>query len=358
MSDRGLSTDNRSRALRLWLLAVAAMIFLTLVVGGATRLTVSGLSIVEWKPVTGVLPPLNEAAWQDEFAKYQQIPQYRELNRDMTLVQFKVIYYWEWTHRLLARATGAVFLLPFVFFLWRGSIPPALQLRLWAIFAGGAALGVVGWWMVSSGLGGSTLVKVSQYRLAFHMTFACAIYAVVLWTAQQISSRRRSETPWQLRLGALAIAVGLLVQIYLGALVAGLDAGLKYNTWPLIDGGLMPSLDRLFFVSPLWRNLFENDLMVQFNHRMLADGVWFLSLLQVYLAWRLRCDLRGPIVLAATMTLQAALGIITLLYEAALALALTHQTLAIVVFTIAIVYAEQLAHGARRLSLRAATVAG
>jgi len=353
MPDQMSIPNFRARALRLWLLAVAAIIFLTLVIGGATRLTESGLSIVEWKPVTGVLPPATETAWQAEFEKYQEIPQYREHNRGMSLNQFKVIYWWEWTHRLLARATGAVFLLPFLLFLWRGWIPPGLRARLWTIFGAGALLGVVGWWMVASGLSG-TLIKVSQYRLAFHMTFACAIYAAVLWTAQQVAPRAPSDAPKPLRLGALAIAAALLAQIYLGALVAGLDAGLKYNTWPLIDGGLMPSFDRLFFVSPLWRNLFENDLMVQFNHRMLADGVWFLSLLQVYLAWRLRCDLRGPMILAATMTLQAALGIFTLLYEAPLALALLHQALAIVVFTIAVMHAEQMTHSARLQAPRTA----
>ena len=148
----------------------AAMIFLTLVVGGATRLTESGLSIVEWKPVTGVLPPLSESDWQAEFTKYQAIPQYRELNRGMSLDAFKTIYWWEWSHRLLARATGAVFLLPFLFFLWRGWIPPELRNRGCGRFsAGGAALGAVGWWMVSSGLSG-TLTSVSQYRLAFHLT--------------------------------------------------------------------------------------------------------------------------------------------------------------------------------------------
>ncbi len=339
------SSSYRAHALRLWLFAVAAMIFLTLVVGGATRLTVSGLSIVEWKPVTGVLPPMSEPAWQAEFKKYQQIPQYRELNRGMKLDQFKVIYYWEWTHRLLARATGAVFLLPFVFFLWRGFIPPPMRLRLWTIFAGGTLLGAVGWWMVSSGVSG-TLVKVSQYRLAFHMTFACAIYAAVVWTAQQLKQRAPSNAPWPLRLGALVLAALLLAQIYLGALVAGLDAGLKYNTWPLIDGGLMPTFERLFFIHPIWRNVFENDLMVQFNHRMLADAVWGLALLQVYFAWRLRCELRGMLIVAAIVTLQAALGIVTLLYEAPLALALAHQVLAIVVFTLAVVQAERLMRGA------------
>jgi cytochrome c oxidase assembly protein subunit 15 len=264
----------------------------------------------------------------------------------MSLDQFKVIYYWEWTHRVLARLTGAVFLLPFLYFLWRGAIPPSLRPRLWLVFAGGAALGVVGWWMVSSGLADSSLVRVSQYRLAFHMTLACAIYAGVVWTAQQLKPRAQGEAPYWLRLSGLAIAVLLLVQIYLGALVAGLEGGLKYNTWPLIEGGLMPSLDRLFFISPLWRNLFENDLMVQVNHRLAADGIWALALLQLYGAWRWQHELRGALILAVTITLQAVLGIVTLLYEAPLALSLAHQVLAIVVFTVAVVHAERLWHRA------------
>jgi heme a synthase len=342
MHGSGSVPEFRLRAVRMWLLAAAAMMFLTLVVGGATRLTVSGLSIVEWQPVTGVLPPLNESAWQTEFEKYQQIPQYRELNRGMTLAQFKVIFYWEWTHRLLARLTGAVFLLPFLYFLWHGAIPPPLKTRLWLIFAGGAALGVVGWWMVSSGLAGSNLVRVSQYRLAFHLTLACAIYAGIVWTAQQLTPRPPQKVPHWLRLSGFTIAGLLLVQIYLGALVAGLDAGLKYNTWPLIEGGLLPAFDRLFFFHPLWRNWFENDLMVQLNHRMAGDAIWILAMLHLYGAWRWQCELCGALVLAGAVTLQAAIGIFTLLYEAPLALALIHQALAIVVFTIAVAYAERL----------------
>ena len=303
MPDQRSVPEIHARAVRLWLLAAATMIFLTLIVGGATRLTVSGLSIVEWKPVTGVLPPMSDGAWQSEFDGYKAIPQYRKLNQGMSLAQFKVIYYWEWTHRLLARATGAVFLLPFLLFLWQGAIPPPLRPRLWIIFAGGAALGVVGWWMVASGLANSTLTKVSQYRLAFHMTLACAIYAAVLWTAQQIAPKSSDGAPQRLRLAALAIAALLLMQIYLGALVAGLDGGLKYNTWPLIDGAVMPPLDQLIFIRPLWRNLFENTLTVQINHRMLADGIWLLAMLHAVDAWRTRRDVQGAIILAGAVTL-------------------------------------------------------
>jgi len=320
----------------------AAMIFLTLVVGGATRLTESGLSIVEWKPVTGVLPPASDDAWQAEFRKYQSIPQYREFNRGMTLDAFKVIYWWEWSHRMLARLTGAVFLLPFLVLLWRGAIPQGLRVRLWVIFGAGAALGAVGWWMVSSGL--TQGVSVSQYRLAFHLTLACAIYASILWTAQQLVGRMPSEIPFRLRIEALAIAILLLIQIYLGALVAGLDAGLVYNTWPFIDGALVPSPDRLWFIQPAWRNVFENTLTAQFDHRMTAYAIWLLAVFHAGDAWRAGREVGFAAILAGAVTLQATLGVVTLLYQAPLALALAHQVFAIAVFTIAILHAARLSH--------------
>jgi len=344
MADRRSVPDFRLRGVRLWLLGVAALIFLTLVVGGATRLTESGLSIVEWKPVTGILPPLSAPAWQAEFEKYQVIPQYRELNRGMSLDQFKVIYWWEWTHRLLARLIGVTFLLPLLFFLWREWIARGLQLRLWLIFALGAFQGAVGWWMVSSGL--AVGVSVSQYRLAFHLTLACAIYAATLWTAQQIVRGVAGEVSVRLRVIAIVIAALVLVEIYLGALVAGLDAGLTYNTWPLIDGAFVPDVARLLFVTPGWRNLFENTLTVQFDHRMMAYAIWLLAVLHAADAWRLQCAAAGALLLAAAVTLQAVLGITTLLYQAPLPLALAHQVLAIVVFTIAIVHAECLCYRA------------
>ena len=332
------------RAVQLWLFAAAAMIFLTLIVGGATRLTESGLSIIEWKPVTGVLPPLSETAWQAEFAKYQTIPQYRELNRGMTLDAFKVIYWWEWSHRLLARLTGVVFLLPFLFFLWRGVIPASRRARLWLIFAAGAALGAVGWWMVSSGL--TQGVSVSQYRLAFHLTLASAIYAAILWTAQQLTTQAHRGVPARVRAGALAIVLLLLLQIYLGALVAGLDAGLVYNTWPRIDDAIVPSPERLWFLQPAWRNLFENTLTVQFNHRMVAYAIWVLAVLHAFDTGRASHARGSAVLLAAGVTLQAGLGVVTLLYQAPLGLALAHQVLAILVLTIAVVHAGRLSHRA------------
>jgi heme a synthase len=333
----------RRRAIRLWLLAVAALVFLTLLVGGATRLTESGLSIVEWKPVTGTIPPVSENAWLAEFEKYQATTQYQQLNRGMTLAEFKTIFWWEWTHRLLGRLIGAAFLFPFVWFLWRGWVERGLKWRLWGIFALGALQGAVGWWMVASGLVGR--VSVSQYRLAFHLTLACVIYAALLWTAQSLSVRPVLAIPRRLRAEAIAILVLVLMQIYAGALVAGLDAGLSYNTWPLIDGGLVPSMDRLMFVAPAWRNFFENDLTVQFDHRMLAYVLCVAAVLHLLDVWRSRSNgaaMNGALLVASAVFLQAALGITTLLQHAPISLSLLHQGMAIILLTAAVWHAQRL----------------
>jgi cytochrome c oxidase assembly protein subunit 15 len=228
--------------------------------------------------------------------------------------------------------------------------------RLWALFGAGAFLGAVGWWMVSSGLAGSGRVSVSQYRLAFHLTLATAIYAVVLWTAQQIAPQRPAEASARLRIGALAIAILVLLQIYLGALVAGLDAGLAYNTWPLIDGAFIPGAAHLLFLHPAWRNFFENTLTVQFDHRMVAYAIWLLVMLHANDAWRGGREVRGAFILAAAVTLQAVLGIVTLLNQAPIPLALTHQLVAILVFTVAVVHAERIWHRADRLAAKPAAL--
>jgi cytochrome c oxidase assembly protein subunit 15 len=352
MSDHTPVPEPHVHAVRLWLLCVAVMIFMTLVVGGATRLTESGLSITEWKPVTGVVPPLSEAAWQAEFERYQAIPQYRELNSGMSLEAFKVIYWWEWSHRLLARATGAVFLLPFLFLLWRGWVPKRLRARLWVIFGAGAFLGAVGWWMVSSGLAGR--VSVSEYRLAFHLTLAAAIYGAVLWTAQQMTPPVAQAAPVRLRIGALVVVIMVLIQIYLGALVAGLDAGLAFNTWPLIDGSFIPPAKHLWFFEPAWRNLFENRLTVQFEHRMMAYAIWLAAMVHANDAWTLRRETAGALILAGAVTLQAILGIVTLLEQSPIPLALAHQMAAILLFTIAVVHAQRLHHHAAEPAIKPA----
>ncbi len=343
MSSIATIEPHHARAVRAWLIFVAALIFTTLIVGGATRLTESGLSITEWKPVTGVLPPMSQGDWQAEFDKYREVPQYRELNRGMTLEQFKTIYWWEWSHRFLARLVGAAFLLPFLYFLWRGMIPRELRTRLWLIFLGGAALGAVGWWMVASGLAGSARTSVSQYRLAFHLTLACVIYAAIVWTAQQMSARSRDDVAPRLKVGAVVLVVLVIVQIYAGALVAGLDAGMSFNTWPLIDGTLIPAGDRLWFETPWWRNLFENALTVQFNHRILAYAIWLLAIWHAFDA-RGSVALGSAVTLAIVITLQAVLGIVTLLHVAPLGLALAHQGMAVIVLTAAVLHAENLGH--------------
>ena len=344
------------RAVQLWLFAVAALMVVTLLVGGATRLTESGLSIVEWKPVTGVLPPFSQAEWQAEFDKYRQIPQYRELNRGMTLDAFKTIYWWEWSHRLLARLVGAAFLVPFLVLLWRGWIEPQLKLRLWALFGAGALLGAVGWWMVSSGLAGR--VSVSQYRLGFHLTLACAIYAAILWTALRLSYRDVEPASRRRRIGAIVLVFAVILQIYLGALVAGLYAGLTFNTWPLIDGAIIPSGTRLWFETPAWRNLFENTLTVQFNHRMLAYALWLAAVLHAFDARRSPGARSGALWLALAMTLQAAIGIVTLLHQAPIALALLHQATAILVLSIAVLHAVRITPQRAPASLRTAVAGG
>ena len=335
------------RAVQLWLFAVAALMVVTLVVGGATRLTESGLSIVEWKPVTGVLPPLSQEAWQAEFDKYKEIPQYRELNRGMRLDAFKTIYWWEWSHRLLARLVGAAFLLPFLFFLWRGWIEPRLKLRLWLLFGSGALLGAVGWWMVSSGLAGR--VSVSQYRLGFHLTLACAIYAAILWTALRLSERATARAAAALaprrHCGCCSL---VLVQIYLGALVAGLDAGLDLQHL---------AADRRR-ARPVGRAAVVRDAGVAQPVRERADRAIqppHVRLCAVA-CWRcctrsMRPDRRG----AACARRAGARrdhddpgrrsASSTLLHQAPIALALLHQAMAIVVLTIAVVHARA-AHAA------------
>jgi heme a synthase len=336
--------DASVRAVRLWLFAVAGMVLAMVLVGGATRLTESGLSITEWQPVMGVLPPLTTAQWLAEFAKYQAIPQYHALNQGMSLDAFKTIFWWEWTHRLIGRLIGVVFLLPLLWFLWRGWVGPRLRNRLWLIFGLGALQGVVGWWMVASGL--ADRVEVSQYRLATHLVLACVIYVAILWTAFRLDDREAEPMPGRIRTGAAILLILVLAQIYLGALVAGLRAGYLYNTWPLIDGALVPDAARLFFDTPLWRNFFENTLTAQFDHRMLAYTIWVCALLHAFdvaRTFKRGPALAGAFVLLLAVTLQAALGVWTLLMVAPLSLSLMHQAMAMVVLTAATVHAAMVA---------------
>ncbi len=333
-----------NRAIRWWLLSIAVLIAVMVLVGGATRLTESGLSIVEWKPVTGTLPPLSEAQWIQAFEAYKTIPQYRELNAGMNLGEFKTIFWWEWSHRLLGRAIGVAYLLPFLWFLWRGIMGAKLRRRLWLIFGLGALQGAVGWWMVASGL--SQRVEVSHYRLATHLVLALLIFAAIVWTLRRLANRPPSAASLRLKITSVALVVLTFVQLYLGALVAGLRAGKVYNTWPDIDGAFVPSAARLFFEAPWWRNLFDNALTVQFEHRMTAYMLFALAVLHAFDAVRSRAGtaaINGALWLAAAVTLQATLGILTLLYQVPISLALAHQAVAIIVLLLAIFQAERLA---------------
>ncbi|MDE2377390.1 COX15/CtaA family protein [Bradyrhizobium sp.] len=346
------SLPRSDRPLRWWLVSVAALIALMVLVGGATRLTESGLSIVEWKPVAGTLPPLSEAQWNDAFEAYKKIPQYRELNAGMNLHEFKTIFWWEWSHRLLGRFIGAAYLLPFLFFLWRGGLSGELKRRLWLLFGLGGLQGGVGWWMVASGL--ADRVEVSQYRLATHLVLALLIFAGIVWTVRRLRVRPQAAAPARLKATAAVLVVVTFVQLYFGALVAGLRAGRVYNTWPDIDGGFIPAGERLWFETPWWKNLFDNVLTVQFEHRMTAYAVFGLAAWHAFDAVRSRAGAAagGALWLFAAVTVQAALGILTLLQEVPIGLALAHQAVAIVVLTLAVMQAERLA-SRQSVSLRA-----
>jgi cytochrome c oxidase assembly protein subunit 15 len=333
-------------AIRVWLFTVAALIALMVLVGGATRLTESGLSITEWKPVTGALPPLSQAEWERAFDAYKLIPQYKSLNAGMTLSEFTTIFWWEWSHRLLGRVIGMVYLLPFLFFLWRGGMSGELKRRLWLIFGLGALQGAVGWWMVASGL--SERTEVSQYRLATHLVLALLIFAAIVWTLRRLGERSPLVASARLKITGTVLVGLTFVQLYLGALVAGLRAGLVYNTWPEIDGALVPSGDRLWFEQPWWRNLFENTLTVQFEHRMIAYALFALAVFHAVDAVRSRAGtvvMNGALWLVGAVTLQATLGILTLLNQVPIGLALLHQAVAIAVLALAVMQAERLAAG-------------
>jgi heme a synthase len=335
---------SRTRAIRWWLLGVAALIALMVLVGGATRLTESGLSIVEWKPVSGALPPLDQEQWTQAFDAYKTIPQYRELNAGMSLGEFKQIFWWEWSHRLLGRVIGMAYLLPFLWFLWRGAMSADLRRRLWLIFGLGALQGAVGWWMVASGL--SQRIEVSHYRLATHLVLALLIFAGIVWTLRRLADRPPPVASRRLKITSFVLLALTFVQLYLGALVAGLRAGKVFNTWPDIDGALIPSAARLFFDAPWWRNLFDNTLTVQFEHRMTAYALFALAILHLIDAVRSRAGtaaVNGALWLAAAIMVQATLGILTLLNQVPIDLALTHQAVAIVVLTLAVCQAERLA---------------
>ena len=331
---------------RIWLALMAGLVALIVIVGGATRLTDSGLSITEWNPVTGIIPPLSADDWAVEFEKYRQIPEYVQINRGMSLAEFKFIYWWEWGHRLLGRLVGFAFLIPFVVLLASGHIARSIVPRLLILFALGGLQGFIGWWMVKSGLVGRT--DVSQYRLAVHLTLACVIFAALLWTVFSLSRHAGKPEPVMVRRGAGLVLALVFVQIALGALVAGLDAGLTYNTWPLMDGDFIPQ--GLWLLQPWWVNLTENITTVQFDHRMIA---YLLTAAIAIHAWQLlsagTANARSrALVLVACIAGQMLIGIATLVHVVPLSLGILHQFVALVLLAAA-VWNVQESRGAKRL---------
>ncbi|MBV9290227.1 MAG: COX15/CtaA family protein [Hyphomicrobiales bacterium] len=320
---------------RLWLLAVAALVFVMVIVGGATRLTESGLSITEWKPVTGVLPPLGAAEWQAEFERYQQIPQFVALNADMTIDGFKTIYWWEWGHRLLARIVGAAFVLPALWFWTRGALKGAL-LRQILLATGLLALEpIVGWWMVSSGL--SQRTEVAQDRLALHLLIAAAVFGALIYAAVGMSARERAHARRGFAAAAAAFAILVYGQLGLGALVAGLRAGLIYNDWPLMGGRLMPAEA---FPSPSLPSMVNDPATAQFDHRAVAYLVLGFALVQALAALRSAPNslARRASLIAGVAALQVALGVSTLVLHVPIALALAHQAVALLLFGLAVAH--------------------
>lgn len=332
-------------SVRLWLCLIAACVFAMVMVGGATRLTGSGLSITEWQPILGAFPPTTESDWLDAFQKYQQIPEYQLINKGMSLGEFKAIYWWEWSHRLLGRLIGFVFFLPFVYFLWRREIPKPFISRVGLLFVLGGAQGLLGWLMVKSGL--TERVDVSQYRLAAHLGLAVLIAGYALWLALSLNDKtedglnRKINAPSSLasliQFCAGALAIAIYIQIVLGGFVAGLKAGHVSDTWPLMNGAFVPpGLDAL---SPWYANIFENPLTAQFSHRMVAYAIALLAAFSAIAVWKGNASPSTRISMAAiciSILIQIALGVATIVYAVPLGLALAHQANAIVLFALAL----------------------
>jgi cytochrome c oxidase assembly protein subunit 15 len=330
-----------SRALRVWIGLLAALVMAMVVVGGATRLTGSGLSITEWRPVTGAVPPLSEPAWQAEFEKYRQSPQYQIQNAGMSLPEFKEIYWWEWSHRQLGRAIGVVFGVGFLLFAGSGALRGRMLLAVGGLGLLGGLQGAIGWLMVKSGLQPG-MTAVAPLKLMLHLVTASLIFTGLMAVFVELGKPRTAErAPERVRRGAAVLLAVVLLQIALGALVAGSKAGLVYNTWPLIDGRILPPWQQLFFVQPWIENLVDNHLTVQFNHRMVAYLLFVLALWHAWTASRNATSdkvRRRAVAVAGLVTAQAGVGVATLLAQVPLALALLHQGVAMLVLAMATVH--------------------
>ena len=325
--------------IRGWLMVLFGLVLVMIVVGGLTRLTDSGLSITEWKPVTGALPPMSEAVWQEEFDKYRAIPEYQLQNKGMTMSEFKVIYWWEWGHRQLGRFIGLVWAAGFVFFLATRKMPTGWTGRLLFIGALGGLQGAIGWWMVSSGLE-EGMLDVASYRLATHLGLAFVIFGFIAWyicllgrKQSDLMQARRSSDASLMRHGSILVGFAF-VQILLGALVAGIDAGRAFPDWPLMAGGFLPP--QPFDLQPIWRNFFEDAGLVQFMHRMAGYALFAYG---IFVWLRARRSANGQTRFAfnaviAVMLVQMVLGIVTVIYSAPWQIAIVHQLGAVVLWAL------------------------
>lgn len=319
-----------SRLVRYWFFAGALMVFLILVVGGITRLTQSGLSIVEWEPISGILPPLSEAAWEAEFDRYRQFPEYQQLNRGMSMSEFKIIYFWEYLHRILARGIGLVFIIPFVWFASRRMLSARQLKQSMLLFGLGFLQGFMGWFMVQSGL--VDVPYISPFRLAAHLLLAFLIFTGCMWFAMEAWPRmNRSVLKLSSRYKALLLMVGLLLllQIAWGAFVAGHKAGYFYNTFPTMNGYWFPP--QLLDLQPAWVNFFQNIVAVQWTHRVLGTLLLLATLWLVFASRRVQDPILkiSVYVFGGLMTAQYLLGIFTLLYRVPISLGVLHQAVAL-----------------------------
>ncbi len=334
----GPAIDSRARRqVATWLLICCALVFAMVVVGGVTRLTRSGLSIVEWQPLMGAIPPLSEAHWQELFAKYQHTPEYLRVNQGMSLAEFKRIFWWEYVHRLLGRLIGVAFLLPFIWLLVKGRIARALVPRLVVIFLLGGLQGAVGWWMVKSGLVDDP--RVSHVRLSIHLGIAFVIFAGMFWTALGLLSGKPARDARRLRLARYGAgrSVLLFLMVLSGGLVAGTRAGYAYNTFPLMNGHFLPP--EYFMLQPWWENLLHNMATVQFNHRLIAWLLFFAIPAYWWALRRIALPPQGRLasnLMLAMLAVQLALGIGTLLLQVPVALGAAHQAGAMLLFALAL----------------------
>ena len=345
-SSTSYNLNRRDVIIATWLIVVIAMVFAMIVLGGVTRLTHSGLSMVEWKPITGWLPPLNETAWMEVFDKYKLSPEFQKINKHMDLDGFKSIFWFEFLHRLWGRLIGVVFFIPFIFFLVRGWVSKGLAPKLALMFVLGGLQGVIGWYMVKSGL--VDRPDVSQYRLTAHFSLALIIIGTIEWVVLGLLFPKRIEVSEKPPLGRFAVIIGVwaFVTALSGGFVAGLDAGFAYNTFPLMDGDFLPS--DLYQLSPFYLNLFEDITSVQFNHRLLAEALFVLVSIIWLKARSVELRPRGRLAvncLGAVVLVQVALGISTLLLVIPMALAAAHQAGAVIVFMTALWMARELTYG-------------